>query len=151
MWVVYSKVYEMRSLWQKTFACDKILTVSMNGSSAYRGWQTLRHSFRSLALTVWEVLKIGRKRVTHSLTDWINDGGVCRTAPATPGLLKIYIKCLLKNVTRDMRQLTPDMWHWTSDTTCVSSRHSQKFELVGLWWKQKLNLPSRVENKLSFS
>ena len=32
--------------------------------------------------------------------------------------------------------------------TCVSSRHSQKDELVGLRWKQKLNWHSRVENRL---
>ena len=33
-------------------------------------------------------LKIWRKRVTLSLSLLINDKGVCRTAPATPGLLK---------------------------------------------------------------
>ncbi len=28
--------------------------------------------------------------MTHSLTELINDEGVCRTAPATPGLLKTH-------------------------------------------------------------
>ena len=26
----------------------------------------------------------------HSMNEWINDEGVCRTAPATRGLLNIY-------------------------------------------------------------
>ena len=34
--------------------------------------------------------------------------------------------------------------------TCISSRHSQKFELDGIRWKQKLNWHSRVKNKPYF-
>ena len=30
----------------------------------------------------------GKGSLTHSLNEWINYGGDCRTAPATPGLLK---------------------------------------------------------------
>ena len=32
-------------------------------------------------------MKIGRKRIAHSINQLMNDEGVCRTAPATPGLL----------------------------------------------------------------
>ena len=31
----------------------------------------------------------GKGSLTHSLTDWLSDKAVCRTAPATPGLLII--------------------------------------------------------------
>ena len=54
----------------------------------HRGWWPLCQNFKSLALQFGhnDVLKIWRKR---SLTDWmnesINDKGVYRTAPATPG------------------------------------------------------------------
>ena len=36
-------------------------------------------------------LKIWRKRLADTMTEWINKEGVCKTAPATPGLLIIYI------------------------------------------------------------
>ena len=32
-------------------------------------------------------MKIWRKRIGYSIDQLINDAGVCRTAPATPGLL----------------------------------------------------------------
>ena len=34
-------------------------------------------------------MKIWRKRMTHSINQSINDKAVYRTAPATPGLLKL--------------------------------------------------------------
>ena len=37
-------------------------------------------------------MKIGRKRMSYSINELISDGGVCRTAPATPGLLKRIMK-----------------------------------------------------------
>ena len=36
---------------------------------------------------IYDIMKIWRKRLTHSLTDLMNDEAVYRTAPATPGLL----------------------------------------------------------------
>ena len=33
-------------------------------------------------------MKIWRKRISRLISESVNDGGVCRTAPATPGLLK---------------------------------------------------------------
>ena len=38
-------------------------------------------------LAIIGVLKILRKRIAHLINQSVNDGGVCRTAPATPGLL----------------------------------------------------------------
>ena len=36
---------------------------------------------------IYEILKIGRKRLTDWLTDWFKYKGVCRTSPAKMGLL----------------------------------------------------------------
>ena len=36
------------------------------------------------------MVKIRRKRITESISELINHDGVCRTAPATPGLLKRF-------------------------------------------------------------
>ena len=44
---------------------------------------------------IYDILKIRRKRLTYSLNEWINDGGDCRTAPATPGLL-ISLVCMYR-------------------------------------------------------
>ena len=41
------------------------------------------------------VLKIGRKGITELMNESVNDKGVCRTAPATPGLLIIYLIIVL--------------------------------------------------------
>ena len=35
--------------------------------------------------------KLGRKRLTYSMTELTNYEGDCRTAPTTPGLLKILM------------------------------------------------------------
>ena len=51
------------------------------------GW-TFSQNFSSQALTVcdlWNYEDLEEK--AHWVTELINDGGVCRTAPATPGLL----------------------------------------------------------------
>ena len=42
-------------------------------------------------------MKIGRKRVTYSLNESVNYDGACRTAPATPGLLKTFLTLTLIN------------------------------------------------------
>ena len=39
-------------------------------------------------------MKIGRKRIGDSLTELMNYEAVCRTAPATPGLLIILAYCV---------------------------------------------------------
>ena len=41
-------------------------------------------------------MNIWRKRITES----VSDGGDCRTAPVTPGLLKIKLHSPLKTITR---------------------------------------------------
>ena len=46
-------------------------------------WWTLCKNFRSLALLVWD---LGCFEDLEEMDRWL-DGGVCRTAPATPGLL----------------------------------------------------------------
>ena len=40
-------------------------------------------------------MKIWRKRIGHLMNEWINNEAVCRTAPATPGLLLIYMYFIL--------------------------------------------------------
>ena len=58
----------------------------------HRGWWTLCQNFRSLALTVWKLWwfeDISTKE--RWLNQSMNYDGVCRTAPATPGLLKILL------------------------------------------------------------
>ena len=46
--------------------------------------------FRILALIVWNLwLFEDLEEKDESISELINDGGVCRTAPATPGLLTI--------------------------------------------------------------
>ena len=58
--------------------------------TTHRGPRTLCQNFRSLALTVWELWcfeDIFTK--DESLSQWMSDDAVCRTAPATPGLLNI--------------------------------------------------------------
>ena len=41
-------------------------------------------------------MKIRRKRISHSVNELISHGGVCRTAPATPGLLKRLVDIVEK-------------------------------------------------------
>ena len=38
---------------------------------------------------IYSVLKILNERITNSINELMSDGGDCRTAPATPGLLNI--------------------------------------------------------------
>ena len=53
------------------------------------GRWTFSKNFSSLALTAWEGLFVEYlEEKADGLSAWINDEGVCRTAPATPGLLK---------------------------------------------------------------
>ena len=66
----------------------------------HRGWRALCKNFRSLALTVWELWVITYELwvITYDwLSHLINDGGVCRTAPAKPGLLITLAWCYLLN------------------------------------------------------
>ena len=67
------------------------------------GGLTFSQNFSCLALTVWvipciEDIFTKGDSLTHSLTltvsVLINDKGVCRTAPATPGLL-MTVQCTL--------------------------------------------------------
>ena len=44
-----------------------------------------------LGLGIESVLMILNKRITQWMNQWISDKDVCRTAPATPGLLSIYV------------------------------------------------------------
>ena len=60
----------------------------MTRDTWHRGWWTLCQNFRSLALTIWKIWwleDISTKE--HLMSEWMSHGGVCRTAPATPGLL----------------------------------------------------------------
>ena len=41
-----------------------------------------------LPFVIYDIMKIWRKRMTRLIIEWINHEAVCRTAPATPGLLK---------------------------------------------------------------
>ena len=59
-------------------------------------WQTLCQNFRSLALRVWELwcFEDWEEKghwLSNLINEWINYVAVCRTALATPGLLKISI------------------------------------------------------------
>ena len=53
----------------------------------HRGRWTFSQNFRSLAHTVREWRCLEDLEEKGSLSKWVNDKGVCRTAPATPGLL----------------------------------------------------------------
>ena len=74
-------------------------------------------NFSSLAHTV---LNIWIKRLTQS----VDDGGVCRTAPATPGLLMTLYYML--------KQILPNYFLLINSTTCKSSLVS--FLWVLIWW-----------------
>ena len=57
------------------------------------GWWTFSQNVRSLALTIWEwrcFEDIFTK--DHWVSELVNDECVCRTSPATPGLLNILLK-----------------------------------------------------------
>ena len=55
---------------------------------AHMGWWTLCQKFSYLPLTVWKLWCFEDLREKdQSMTKLISDKGVCRTAPATPGLL----------------------------------------------------------------
>ena len=59
--------------------------------------RTFSHNSSSLALTVWErQCLLDWEEMNEWLTRWIDDKGVCRTAPATPGLWNIYFIMELK-------------------------------------------------------
>ena len=56
------------------------------------GGEPFSQNFSSLALTVCDLLYYeDLEEKDDGLTHLINDEAVCRTAPATPGLLKMYI------------------------------------------------------------
>ena len=74
MWqVIHDKWHVPGDIWQMTLGVGS----------------TLSQNFSSLSLTVWEVWCYYEdiEQKDDQLTDLINGGGVCRTAPATPGLL----------------------------------------------------------------
>ena len=53
---------------------------------------TFSQNFRSLALTVWELnCSEDLEEKQQWVSDWINDNGVDRTAPGSPGLLIIAL------------------------------------------------------------
>ena len=70
---------------------------------------TFSQNFGSLAFRVWDWQCLEDISTNHYLAYWINDGGNCRTAPATQGLFKIiqdlkfsqYI-CTLKVLTKNV-------------------------------------------------
>ena len=53
-------------------------------------WTFLQNLW-SLALPVLDWLCLGNIWTKGWMNQWINDGGDCWTAPATPGLLNLYI------------------------------------------------------------
>ena len=57
-----------------------------------RGRWTLCQNFRSLALMVWKLRwfeeYFHKVSLNQLMNEWISEKGVCKTAPATPGLLK---------------------------------------------------------------
>ena len=94
----------------------------------HRGWWALSQNFRSLALMVWDLWWFEDREEKHqSVSDLINDGGVCRTAPAIPGLLIILLFC-------EWRWLA-----WTLGTITSKHRLFSKFCLftfkVAVSWK----------------
>ena len=54
-------------------------------------WWTFSQNFSSLVLPVWDWECLEHILTKGSLTELINYGGDCRTAPATPGLFMICI------------------------------------------------------------
>ena len=70
-------------------ACDTWhVTRNMWHMRRLRGW-IFSQNFSSLALTVCDIMKIWRKRLTDLINEWINEEAVYRIAPGTPGLLKM--------------------------------------------------------------
>ena len=67
---------------------------------SHRGWGTSCQSLRSLAQTVWKSFKKKKdwEKKDLLLTQLLNYKGVCRTAPATPGLLFIIILHSITNI-----------------------------------------------------
>ena len=60
---------------------------------------------------IYDILKIGRKRLTDLMNELINDEGVCRTAPAKPGLLIITVPyCLF--IFAQLLQVVYQRWQW---------------------------------------
>ena len=58
------------------------------------GWPNIP-GFESIPWSCRALMKIGRKRIGYSL---LNEEAVCRTAPATPGLLNIINIVLLQKI-----------------------------------------------------
>ena len=57
-------------------------------------WWTLCKNCRFLALMVWDLWCFeDLEEKDRWLNESVNDGGVCRTAPATPGLLIMQSTC----------------------------------------------------------
>ena len=60
---------------------------------SHRGLLALFQNFRSLGLMVWDIRSYEDISTNHELIyESIYDKSVCRTAPATPGLLKYIYK-----------------------------------------------------------
>ena len=67
----------------------------------------------------------------------MSNGGVCRTAPATPGLLKIIIIIKLKK--SDMWQVTRDRWHVTGEMWKVTGDRWHMTPGVGWTFSQNFS------------
>ena len=86
------------------------------------GW-TFSQNFSSIALPVWDwqrsvhIWTIG-SWLNESVNESLNDGGDCRTAPATPGLLKLDGLGPVDN--RLSPQLAPPHCHLTCNTWHVT-------------------------------
>ena len=104
------------------------------------GRWTSSPNFSFLALTVWELRYFEYISTNHHwMTELMNHGGVCRTAPATPGLL-IKAGCLLNFRTK----IFPKKFR-----SYVLQKESKKVKHLESWFRIKI-LRAKTFTKCSF-
>ena len=118
------------------------------------GW-TFSQNFSSLAHQVWDWLCwediVTKGSLTHLMNQSMNDGGYCRTAPATPGLLMIknwsrtqidlwHVTGYLWQVTIDTGHMTHDTWHMRHSIGWTFSQNFSSLALTvcDLWYYEDL-------------
>ena len=129
----------------------------------YVGW-TFSQNFISLAITVWDLWSCEYlQEKDHWLTDWLTDYGLCRTALATLGLLKLdgvgpvdyrpstdqlhhFVTGYRWHVTHDILHMSRDTWHMTHGVGWTFSQNFSSLALL-VWDWQYLELKDEWMNE----
>ena len=102
---------------------------------------------RKIPLTLRKILRF--VCASWKIPDFIHFQTCCLFLLILLACLEIFWPFSCKKFSRvKLWQRQKSSFRLSRQDTCVSSRHSQKFELVGQRWKHKLNYHTKVETQL---